>query len=311
MCQLHAFRYPSASPGIEIHAQEWIPDSPPRAVIQIVHGVAEHMGRYDEAARFLARHGFLVCGEDHLGHGQTARGGYGFFAAEHGWELVTQDIRHLRELEGNRHPEVPYFLLGHSMGSFLTRTYLIRWPGTLSGAILSGTGQEPSLVVALGRALSVFERLRLGPRGVSPLLDALSLGAYNSKFRPNRTSADWISRDKSMVDAYLADPHCQHKPTVTMFGDMMHGLQFIGNRANLKAMDPNTPIYFFSGDQDPVGDMGRGVRWVCRQFLQAGCRDVCIKLYPGGRHEMLHEYNRDEVLADTLAWLESKCPSAQ
>lgn len=308
MCQLHTFRYPSARPDAQIHAQEWIPDSPPRAIVQIVHGVAEHMGRYDEAARFLAQHGFLVCGEDHLGHGQTAQGDFGFFALEHGWELVAQDIHRLRELEGERYPGLPYFLLGHSMGSFLTRTYLIRWPGTVSGAILSGTGQEPALMVALGKALASLERLRLGPRGVSPLIDALSLGAYNRKFRPNRTRADWISRDTAMVDAYLADPYCQHNPTVAMFHDLMTGLQFIGNRANLSHMDPSTPIYFFSGDQDPVGGMGKGVRWVYQRFLQAGCRDVTLTLYPGGRHEMLHEYNRSEVLADILAWLLSKCP---
>ena len=155
MPELLEFRYPSARSGHTIYAQELRPDAPPRAVIQIVHGVAEHMGRYEEVSRFLAAHGFLVCGEDHLGHGKTVEdGSYGFFAPKGGWDLVVRDVRRLRELEGEKYPSLPYFLLGHSMGSFLTRTYLIQYPGTLDGVILSGTGQEPAPLVALGRALA-------------------------------------------------------------------------------------------------------------------------------------------------------------
>ena len=142
------FRYPSARDGCSIHAQEWAPEGPPRGIVQLVHGISEHIGRYDETARFLAEHGLLVCGGDHLGHGQTAAdGSYGFFAPENGWSLAARDVRSLRELEGARHPDLPYFLLGHSMGSFLTRTYLILWPGTVSGAVLMGTGQEPAPLI--------------------------------------------------------------------------------------------------------------------------------------------------------------------
>ena len=310
MPEIREFRYPSARAGSQIYAREWYPDTPPRGVVQIVHGVAEHIGRYREAAEFLAGHGFLVCGEDHLGHGRTVEdGSYGFFAPRDGWTLVVEDIRRLRELEGERHPKLPYFLLGHSMGSFLTRTYLIRYPGTLDGAILSGTGQEPAPLVALGKALAGLECRRLGPRGVSPLVDALSLGAYNRRFRPNRTSADWISRDPSAVDAYLADPLCRYQPTVSMFRDMMGGLQLIAQRDKLAQMDRDTPVLFLSGDQDPVGGMGRGVQKVYRMFREAGCRDVTLKLYPGGRHEMFHELNQGEVFDDLLSWLEDRLPS--
>ena len=310
MPEIQDLRYPSARAGFTVYAREWLPERPARAVIQIVHGIAEHIGRYEEIARFLSGYGFLVCGEDHLGHGRTAEGGnYGFFAPADGWDLVVWDIRRLRELEGEKYPTLPYLLLGHSMGSFLTRTYLIAYPGTLDGAILSGTGQEPAPLVALGRALSALECRRLGPQGVSPLVDTLSLGAYNRRFRPNRTSADWISRDPAAVDAYLADPLCRSKPTVSMFRDMMEGLQFIAVRDNLRKMDPSTPVLLLSGDRDPVGGMGRGVRKVQNMFLDAGCTDVTLKLYPGGRHEMFHEVNQQEVFQDLLAWLEDRLPS--
>lgn len=301
------FSYPSSDGSHTVHAMEWLPQGQPRAVVQIVHGVAEYVGRYDHVARFLTERGFLVCGEDHLGHGKTVDDGkYGYFGPRGGWDLVARDIRRLRELQGEKYPGVPYVMLGHSMGSFLTRTYLIRWPGTVDGAVLSGTGQEPAPLVALGKALAGGLCLLRGGDSVSPLVNAMSLGAYNKKFAPNRTGADWISRDEAVVDTYLKDPLCTFMPTVAMFRDMMGGLQYIADRSNLARMDKETPVYFLSGDRDPVGAMGKGVEKVVRMFRKAGCRDVSVKLYPEGRHEMFNELNRDEVMADLLAWLESK-----
>ena len=303
------FHYPSARDGCSIHALEWAPEGPPRGIVQLVHGISEHIGRYDETARFLAEHGFLVCGEDHLGHGRTVTdGSHGFFAPENGWTLAARDVRALRKLEGARHPNLPYFLLGHSMGSFLTRTYLILWPGTVSGAVLMGTGQEPAPLVALGKRISALECRRLGPRGVSPLVHTLSLGAYNRRFRPSRTPSDWLSRDPGEVDAFLADPLCQSRPTVSLFRDMMGGLQLIARRDQLARMDPSVPVCFLSGQEDPVGGMGRGVEQVVRMFQDAGCRDLSLHLYPGARHELFHEQNRREVWADLLDWLEDRLP---
>lgn len=303
------FHYPSARDGCSIHALEWAPEGPPRGIVHLVHGISEHIGRYDETARFLAEHGFLVCGEDHLGHGRTVTdGSYGFFAPENGWTLAARDVRALRKLEGARHPNLPYFLLGHSMGSFLTRTYLILWPGTVSGAVLMGTGQEPAPLVALGKRISALECRRLGPRGVSPLVHTLSLGAYNRRFRPSRTPSDWLSRDPAEVDAFLADPLCQSRPTVSLVRDMMGGLQLIARRDQLARMDPSVPVCFLSGQEDPVGGMGRGVEQVVRMFQDAGCRDLSLHLYPGARHELFHEQNRREVWADLLDWLEDRLP---
>jgi len=283
----------------------WTPEGAPRAVVQIVHGVAEYAGRYDHFARYLAGRGFVVCGEDHLGHGKTVDDGkFGYFGKKDGWTLVTADVRQLRVLMGGRYPGVPYFLLGHSMGSFLARTCLCAYPGTVDGCILSGTGQEKPALVAGGKALASAICALRGPETVSGLVNQLSLGAYNKQFQPNRTTADWICRDEAVVDAYLKDPFCTFMPTAGMFRDMMGGLQYISSEAALSQMDPSTPVYLFSGDRDPVGSNGAGVKKVYGFFKDHGTHDLTMKLYPGGRHEMLNEINRGEVYADVLAWLE-------
>ena len=284
----------------------WKPSGQVRGVVQIVHGIAEHMGRYDHFARYLMAHGYAVCGEDHLGHGKTGEtaGQFGYFARHDGWTLVTADVRAFRQLMGEKFPGVPYFLLGHSMGSFLTRTYLCRYPGTVDGAILSGTGQENPLLVAGGKLLaSLIGHLR-GFDTVSALVNDLALGAYNKQFKPNRTTADWISRDQQVVDAYLKDPFCTFTPTVGLYRDMLGGLRYISSSRALSQMDPNTPIYLFSGDQDPVGSNGAGVRKVYGYFQKHGTRDLEWKLYPEARHETLNETNRMEVYADVLSWLD-------
>jgi alpha-beta hydrolase superfamily lysophospholipase len=308
MTQRREFSYPSTDGVHQIAACEWLPQGKPKAVVQIVHGVAEHMGRYDQAARFLNERGILVCGEDHLGHGKTVSDEkYGYFAKRDGWSLVTRDVRRLRQLQGEKYPGTPYFLLGHSMGSFLVRTFLCRYPGQVDGAILSGTGQESASLVALGKALAVLVGLVKGEDRPSEWIEQLSLGAYNKKFKPNRTTADWISRDEGAVDEYLADPLCSFRPTPGMFRDMMGGLQEIASPRALARMDPDTPILFLSGDHDPVGGMGKGVRKVYGYFEAHGVRDLTLKLYPGGRHEMFHEVNRQEVLEDLAAWVEKHC----
>ena len=302
------FRFPSCDGEHQVFARQWLPESGQiRGVVQIVHGVAEYIDRYAHVARILAGHGFAVVGSDHLGHGRTASGAeeYGFFCEQSGWHTVSGDVRRLRVLMGEKYPNLPYFVLGHSMGSFLTRTYLIDWPGTVTGAILSGTGQESPATVSAGWHTANLVCKTVGPRAHSKLIERCSFHAYNKQFAPNRTRADWISRDEAVVDAYIDDPLCQFLPTAGMFRDMMEGLQYIANKANLKKMDPVTPVLFISGDRDPVGQNGKGVKKVAGFFEQAGTQDLTVKLYPEGRHEMLNEINRDEVFEDVLTWLDA------
>ena len=305
MVTYREFTYPSSDGTHDIWACLWRPEGTPRGVVQIVHGICEYVGRYEAVARYLAEQGYAVCGEDHLGHGNTAKqdSKFGFAAKYDGWTLMTADVRELRRRMGEEFPGVPYILLGHSMGSFLVRTYLCRYPGTVDGAILSGTGQEPAPVVAGGKLLASLIGRFKGVEAESPMVHSLALGAYNKQFAPNRTSADWITRDEAVVDAYRKDPFCSFMPAVSLYRDMLSGLQYISSPRALAQMDPQTPVYIFSGDRDPVGSNGAGVRKVYGYFEKYGTKDLSLKLYPGGRHEMFNELNREEVYADVLAWL--------
>lgn len=304
-----SFHFPSSDSVHQCSAQEWLPNGSPVAVVQIVHGVSEHIGRYDRVAQFLTAHGIVVCGEDHLGHGHTAsKEDRGYFARRNGWFLVTEDVLRLRRIQGDKYPGIPYFLLGHSMGSFLTRTFLCRYPGVVDGAILSGTGQEAAPLVAGGKLLAGLLCAIQGEHSTSPLIYKLSLGAYNDKFKPTRTRADWLTRDEAEVDRHLADPLCAFPSTSRMFQDMMGGLQYISSPSALSNMDPKTPIYIFSGDNDPVGGMGKGVQTVHGYFKSHGTRDLTLRLYPEGRHEMFNELNYQEVFDDLLSWLNAHIP---
>ena len=308
MSTAQEFYFPSSDGVHSVHVQEWLPEGQPRAVVQLVHGIAEHVARYDHLARFLTAHGYYVCGDDHLGHGKTAAGPdeLGYTSEQDGWTHMVDDLHALRRLTGEKYPGIPYLLLGHSMGSFLSRTYLIRYPGDVDACALSGTGQQAPALVAFGALFAKLERARLGSHGRSALIQKLCFGAYNNQFKPVRTPNDWISRDDAVVDAYNADPFCQFWPTVTLFGDMMGGIKLIAAPDNLSKMDKATPVYFFSGALDPVGDSGKGVQRAYQSFLNAGCQDVSIHLYPNGRHEILNELNREEVYSDLLAWMESR-----
>ena len=307
MTEVRPVLYPSSDGIHTIHAREWVPDASPRGIVHILHGVADHMDYYDHVARFLCAHGFLVCGGDHLGHGKTAgEGPYGLFAAHDGWTLATADVRRLRQIMTEQHPGLPYILLGHSMGSFLARTYVCRYPGEADALILSGTGREPAFLVALCKLLTGSLCHLRGPDYVSKAIFALSMGPYNKPFAPNRTPLDWLTRDEAAVDRAAADPGRTFLPTVSLFRDMMDGLQYISDPKKLAQMDKDTPVYFLSGGKDPVGAMGKGVEAVAGMFRRAGCRDVTVKLYPDGRHEMFNELNRQEVLADLLNWLNAK-----
>lgn len=302
------FYFRSSTGRTSIHALKCVPDGKPRAVVQIAHGIAEHIDRYRPFMEFLADNGFVAAGNDHLGHGKSIRvpEEQGFFAEKDGWWRVVDDMDKLHDIMSNEYPELPYVLFGHSMGSFLTRTYLIKHPDKYDGVILSGTGhQSPALVLGGNAAASVMAKLN-GAMGDGTKLDSLAFGSYLSKIENPRTKFDWLSRDAEQVDKYIADPLCGFVGKIGLYRDMMQGIKFITDKKNIAQMNKEKPVYFMSGDGDPVGDYGKGVERAYKAFCDAGLHDVFMRLYPGGRHEMLNETNKEQVYQDILNWLNEK-----
>lgn len=300
------FTFPSSHEGQPIHAATYYPPTEePIAIIQLVHGLSEHIGRYADLAEHLASQGYLVVGHDHLGHGKTAEahGTFGFFSPQQGWNHVVNDVATLQQTIAQQYPTLPYLLLGHSMGSFIARTYLLTHSQDIDGCILSGTGQQPAPLLLAGYTLARLLRKIKGGEKRSPFLYNLSMGAYNRSFHPNRTTADWISRDEAYVDNYLSDPMCQFSPTIGMFHDLFFGLRIISKAIPKGTIPKELPIYLFSGEKDPVGDFGKGVQRVYDGLIAAGVANVSMKLYENGRHEMHHETNKEEVISDLLQWM--------
>ena len=302
------FYFNSSTGKNKIHARMCVPDAEPRAIVQIIHGIAEYIDRYDEFMSFLADNGIIAVGTDHLGHGKSIESEEqtGFFAYDNGWDYVVRDEEVLRLAMHENYPELPIIVFGHSMGSFMARTLLIRYPDAFNAAIISGTGNQGAALVNGGLIMGNLVTGLNGAHHYSKFLNNLAFGSYNKIYDNPKTEYDWLSRDEANVQKYIDDPLCGFIPTCSLFRDMMTGVKFITNKKNLTAMNKDMPVYFMSGDMDPVGECGKGVQKAYNNFLEAGMKDVSIKLYPGGRHEMLNEINKDEVYSDILTWLGSK-----
>lgn len=309
MAIVSEYFFPSSDGKTLIHVNQWTPsDREVAGVVQIAHGVAEYGARYANFAQYLCGNGFVVVANDHLGHGQSLieDSPMVYLGEEDGWRHVVDDMEELRRRTAKAFPDKPYFLFGHSMGSFLARTHLIRYPGNLAGCVLCGTGHQSALIIAGGKLVADREIRRLGRKAYSVKADDLAFGAYNRAFAPARTRFDWISANRENVDAYIADPLCGGDTTLGLFRDMLDGLSCITKQANINKMDQNLPVLFIAGSQDPVGDMGKGVRKAYGRFRRAGLKDVEIKLYHGLRHEILNEVSKQYVYKDVLDWLRER-----
>ncbi len=291
--------------GQKLDRRLWKGEGAPRGVVQLVHGMAEHIDRYDAPARALAEAGFAVVGHTHLGHGSKAET-LGHFGNENGWDNLVEDVHSLRLATQKIYPGVPYFILGHSMGSFITRCYLMRYSGGLAGAILSGTGYYATSTVNMGLTVANLVCLFGGADKPSSLINKLAFSSSNKPFAPNRTEYDWLTRRNDVVDQYIADPFCGFLFTGRGYRDLFRGLKRLTHTKDLELIRKDLPILLFSGDHDPVGSMGKGVNRVAEQYRHAGLTDVSVELYPDGRHEMFNEENAVQVIADLIAWLEEK-----
>ena len=281
----------------------------PRGIIVIAHGMAEHASRYARFAASAVEEGYAVLAGDHRGHGATAApGGFGFVAEKGGWDRVVADMGTVLDAARRAWPDVPVFLMGHSWGSFLARDLAARRGGELAGLILLGTGSGTGALTRPAAAVCAGESRLRGPRHPSRLLNALAFGPYQRHFAPNRTEADWISRDVHEVDRYVADPWCGFVCTASFFRDLVAGGRAVNTAAHATAVPAQLPMLLASGDRDPVGAMGRGVQRSATLYRRAGVREVCVILYPGGRHELLNETNRDQVTGDILTWIDGHLP---
>ncbi|HUN55272.1 MAG TPA: lysophospholipase [Smithella sp.] len=297
-----------ASDGIQIFTYRWVPDdlSTVKGVVQIAHGMAEHAARYERFAGALTKAGYAVYANDHRGHGKTAGSlaDLGYFADENGWEKVVEDIHTLTGIIKKEYPNKPFFLFGHSMGSFLSRHYAMLYASELTGLVLSGTGGDPGAIGKIGLFIAKMDARLHGKKAKSEIMNKMSFGAFNNAFKPNRTDYDWLSRDNAEVDKYVSDPLCGAVFTAGFFCDMLGGLGFINNKENIGKIPKNLPIYIFSGAKDPVGANTKGVTQVYQSLKNAGISDLTLKFYEDGRHEMLNEINREIVFQDVIAWLD-------
>ena len=301
----NSFCFLSSDGKTEIHCEEWLPEGAPKAVLQIVHGIAEYVHRYNDFAEFLAENGIAVVGEDHLGHGKSVSEGapHIYFAKKDGWNKVVSDIHSLRKICGEKFSDVPYFMMGHSMGSFLARTYLIKYPGDIDGAIIMGTAQQNGALVVGGKAAATIVGKLFGFDKPHDIITNLAFGGYNKKIENPRTSLDWISANEENVDRYIADPKCGEDATVGLFLDLLGGIEFIKKQENVDKMDVTKPVLFIAGEKDPIGDCGKGVKAAFETFHKAGVKDLTLKLYPNLRHEILNEDCKQEVYEYIYKWL--------
>ena len=302
------FYFDSRDGKSKIHAVRYRPEDTGqvRCILQVVHGMAEYAERYEEFAAFLVERGFVVTGDDHLGHGKSVgQGGkQGYFCEQDPATVLVRDVHRLKKLTEEAYPGVPYVLMGHSMGSFITRNYLCRYGTGISGAVIMGTGMQPKAVLDMARLVAGIQKLFCGSGHVSRLLDRLAFGGYGRGITDRRTAFDWLSRDRERVDRYIADPMCGFTFTVNGFGALFELVLRLYSPENLAAVPRELPVFMVSGDADPVGDYGKGVRRAYDSLVAAGLTDIRLKLYPGGRHELLNETNRSQVMQDICRWVE-------
>lgn len=300
------FYFPSAEGTMQIHGMRWVPEGEVKAVFQITHGMSEHIERYRDFAMYLAGLGILVVGHDHLGHGGSvpSEKEFGYFAKENGNKILVSDIHRLVRMTKRDYKKLPYILLGHSMGSFLARQYLCQHGGELDGAIICGTGYHSYAEARLGMLVAKSEALLHGWEYRSRLLWWMTFGSFNAKFKDTCTDCDWLCRDYAVVEAYIRDPLCGFAFTVNGYYNMLKGISKIARPEYLERMPKELPVLFIAGESDPVGNFGKGVRRVEKEFRKIGMQHVACKLYPEDRHELLNELDKKTVYKDIVKWLE-------
>lgn len=294
---------------LNIHVYKYTSENiKPKAVVQIAHGMSETAIRYKEFAQELTKNGYVVYINDHRGHGITAKtiDNIGYLAEKDGFTCLVEDMNILTNIIKEENSHLPIYLFGHSMGSFVSQRYIMEYGDNLAGLILSGSNGKHGKILKVAQLISKSEIKKHGRRHRSKKLDNLIFGGNNKGFKPSKTDFDWLSRDEKEVQKYIDDPFCGVLFTCGFFYDFIKGLQEVEDKENLKKVPLDLPIYIMSGDKDPVGKNGKGVLRLKDRYVNLGVKKVSWKLYEGGRHEMLNEINKEEVINDIISWLDER-----
>ena len=291
-----------AQDGHEIQTFIW-PSENAKAWVHIFHGMAEHAKRYDTFAKTLVAEGYSVLAHNHRGHGTSKTTVLGQFAEQDGWQKVLTDLETVREAICTEETKLPYYIFGHSMGSFIAQSYLAGNAKPIDGLMLSASNQQNTFMSQAGKLVANIEAMRLGSDKPSKLLQFLSFGSFNNHFKPTRTEYDWLSRDTKEVNKYVADSLCGFACSISLWQDFLTALTQLFQPDNLKKIQMGLPIMIIGGDKDPVGLMGKGLTKLAQSYRKAGQEKVTFKLYTDARHELLNETNRPEILDDILSWL--------
>ena len=292
----------------KLHAIVWSDETKnPIGILQIIHGMAEYIDRYDDFARFMVGKGFVVVGDDHLGHGDSVgeNGTYGYFCKKDPATVLVRDEHRLKKLMEAKYPGVPYYILGHSMGSFIARNYLNRYGSGIQGMIVMGTGNQSKALLGASKVLVGLTGFFCGEKHVAKFINKLAFGTYNRAIEDAKTNVDWLTKDEAIVNKYIADERCGFTFTVNGFRGLFELIYRLQKPKNLVTIPKKIPVFFVSGEEDPVGDYGEGVIGAKNDLVRAGLENVSMKLYPGDRHEILNETDKDIVYQDIYEWLES------
>ena len=277
----------------------------PKAVVQIFHGMAEHSERYDDFARYLNSKGFIVYADDHRGHGYSVKeGSVQGYIGEDGFNSIVEDEKSISDLIRKNHKDLPLYVFAHSFGSFIGQEYITRYSNEIDGIILSGSCKQDGLDLKMGKVLASIQKSLFNETEKAKLIDKLSFGAYNSKVKNRKTNCDWLSRDEKEVKKYLDDEMCGFISPINFYNHMFTGLSELYKVEKLKKINKNLSIIVLSGDEDPVGKYGKGVMRLYEQYVDLGIKNSSVKLYEGGRHELLNETNKHEVYDFVYNWLE-------
>lgn len=292
--------------GIEIYCYKWDAHTDNvKGVVQIAHGMAEHASRYEAFAKKLNESGYTVYANDHRGHGKSALSTelQGYLGEGRAFERLVDDMARLSEIIHRENPDKQLFLFAHSMGSFASRRYIMAYPEKIDGLILSGSNGKQGFVLSIGQIIAKIQRKIIGDKRPSNILNALAFGSYNAKFMPNRTLFDWLSTCDEAVDKYMEDQYCGAVFPASFFDEFFSTLKFIENKKNFHLIPKKLPILIVSGTDDPVGEMGKGVKRLYNHYKENGVEKLEMKLYEKCRHEIVNDSCREELFKDVLAFL--------